>query len=106
MGAPNSLVFEHASSIAFGLLKSGGYVGFLSYRMLIARPPDRRTSFRWNRWGGSAGCNPNLDLPPDNPIYPITMPDRRPQFEQDWLESVWVMVIILAILFLRYVTRR
>jgi len=61
----------------------------------------RSASFRWNRWGGSAGCNPDLDLPRGNTIYFITMPDRRPQFEQDWLDSVWAVVIILAILFLR-----
>ena len=56
--------------------------------------------------GDSVGCHPNLDLPRANPIYLITMPDRRPQFEQDGLDSVWAMVIILAILFLRYLTRK
>jgi hypothetical protein len=59
--------------------------------------------------GGSADChrcerNPNLDLPDGNPIYLITMPDRRPQFEQDWPDSVWAMVILLGILLLRYLT--
>jgi hypothetical protein len=49
--------------------------------------------------------NPKLNLPQVNPIYPITMPDRRyPHFEQDWRDSLWAMVILLAILYLRYLT--
>ena len=51
--------------------------------------------------------NPKLNLPQVNPIYSITMPDRRhPQFEQDWRDSLWAMVILFAILLLRYLTRR
>ena len=49
---------------------------------------------------------PSLDLPHGDPIYPITMPDRHPQFERDWLDSIWAVVIILAIFFFRYLTRR
>ena len=50
--------------------------------------------------------NPKLNLPQVNPIYSITMPDRRhPQFEQDWRDSLWAMVVLLAILFIRYLTR-
>ena len=70
----------------------------------VASPPRLRVpktpSFRLGP------SNPKLNLPKVNPIYSITMPDpRHLQFEQDWRDSVWAMVILLAILFLRYLTR-
>jgi hypothetical protein len=50
--------------------------------------------------------NPKVNLPQVNPIYSITMSDRRhPQFERDWRDSLWALAILLAILFLRYLTR-
>jgi len=65
----------------------------------LARAPTR--SFRLEP------SNPKLNRPKVNPIYSITMPDRRhPQFEQDWRDSVWAVVVLLGILFLRYLTGR
>ena len=50
--------------------------------------------------------NPNLDLLHANPIYPITMSDRRPHYERDWLDAVWAVVVLLGILFFRHLTGR